>query len=135
MMDYYSNYPAPSYEECKNIIKNELLNSPTINKLIENKTINLNNLVEQAFILSDMIENNEIKHSMTGWQVFGFKTVLSKSLYIVSIKEKKRRIRNKRLLRGLIKSTYLLFINYKDTKEKMYKPNSDFMKEIYSKYS
>ena len=135
MMDYYSNYPAPSYEECKDKLVTELYNSVTIQKLADKQIINVNDIVEQAFVLSDMLDSdNNIKYSLTGWGVMGYSEVLGKAFYIIDELDKKRRKRNKRLIRGLFKSTYLLIKNYNYTKEKIYKPDSNFMKEIYSKY-
>lgn len=136
MMDYYSNFPAPSYDECKKKLITELYNSVTIQEMVEKQLINLNDVVEQAFELTDMLDNKDcIKYSLTGWEVSGYREVLSKVFYIIDEQHKKRKIRNKRLIRGLFKSTYLLIINYKHTKENIYKPDSDFMKEIYSKYN
>ena len=132
MMDYYSSFPAPSYEECKNKLISQLNESNTLRKC---HYININDVVEQAFILTDMLDTKEcIKYSLTGWNVTGYHEVLNKSFYIIDELYKKRKIRNKRLIRGLFKSTYLLIKNYNYTKEKIYKPDSNFMKEIYSKY-
>ena len=136
MMDYYSNFPAPSYEECKHKLVTELYNSVIIQELAEKQIINVYDIVEQAFILSDMLDSdNNIKYSLTGWGVMGYSEVLGKAFYIIDELHKKRKKRNKRLIRGLFKSTYLLIKIHKETKENMYKPDSDFMKEIYSKYS
>ena len=135
MMDYYSSFPAPSYEYCKNDLKNELLNSNTVKDLIERNIINIDEIIEQSFILSDMVDSNTVKGSLTGWRVFGYRDVLNKALYILDELNKKRKIRNKRLIRGLFKSTYLLIKINRESKENMYNPDSDFMKEIYSKYN
>ena len=135
MMDYYSNFPAPSYEECKKKIISELQNSQTINDLVERQIINLEYIVEEAFRLSDMLDtNNNIKYSLTGWGVMGYHDVLKKTFYIIDELHKKRKLRNRILLRGLFKSTYLLIKIHKEIKENMYNPDSIFMKEIYSKY-
>ena len=135
-MDYYSNFPAPSYEECKHKLVTDLYNSDTIQELVEKQIINLNDIVEQAFVLSDMLDNkNSIKYSLTGWNVIGYREVLSKAFYIIDELHKKRKKRNKRLIRGLFKSTFLLIKNLKHTKDKIYEPDSDFMKDIYSKYN
>ena len=89
MMDYYSSFPAPSYEDCKNDLKNELLNSNTIIDLIKRNIINIDEVVEQSFILSDMVDSNIIKGSLTGWRVFGYRDVLNKALLVfVSYSEK-----------------------------------------------
>ena len=133
-MDYYSNYPAPSYEECKNKLISELNNFDTLRQC--HHYININDVVEQAFILTDMLDNNDcIKYSLTGWNVTGYHDILKKSFYIIDELYKKRKIRNKRLIRGLFKSTYILIKTHKESKENIYNPNSDFMKDIYSKYS
>ena len=136
MMDYLSSFPAPSYEDCKNDLKNELLNSNTVKDLIERNIINIDEVVKQSFILSDMLDSKKcIKYSLSGWRTFGYRDVLNKALYILDELHKKRKIRNKRLIRGLFKSTYLLIKINRESKENMYNPDSDFMKEIYSKYN
>ena len=135
MMDYYSNFPAPSYEECKKKLVTELYNSVSVQEMVEKHIINLNDVVEQAFELTDMLDSNDcIKYSLTGWEVCGYREVLSKVFYIIDELHKKRKIRNKRLIRGLFKSTYILIKTHKESKENMYNPDSDFMKDIYSKY-
>ena len=132
-MDYNSNFPAPSYEESKNKLISQL---NEYNTLRLSHYININEVVEQAFILTDMLDtNNNIKYSLTGWNVTGYNDVLKKSFYIIDELYKKRKIRNKRLIRGLFKSTYILIKNHKESKENIYNPNSDFMKDIYCKYS
>ena len=112
MMDYYSNFPAPSYEECKKKLVTDLYNSVTIQELAEKQIINVNDIVEQAFVLSDMLDNkNSIKYSLTGWNVTGYSEVLGKAFYIIDEIHKERKKRNKRLIRGLFKSTFLLIKN------------------------
>ncbi len=135
-MDNYSNYPAPSYEHCKKQIITKIYNLVRIQELVEKQLINLNDIVDQAFVLCDMLDtNNNIKCSLTGWGVMGYNDVFNKSLYIIDDINTKRKIKNKRLFRGLFKSTFLLIKNLKHTKDKMYEPDSDYMKEIYSKYN
>ena len=58
-MDYYSNFPAPSYEECKHKLVTELYNSVTIQELAEKQIINVYDIVEQAFFLSDMLDSKD----------------------------------------------------------------------------
>ena len=91
MLDYYSNFPPPSYEDALNIIKTKYLekinfyhkkNTSLINKEIE--VIIVNNLKEwekecliKSFIDSDVLDNeNKIKYSLSGWNVFGGINVL-----------------------------------------------------------
>ena len=134
MMDYYSSFPAPSLEDCKSQLKKELIKYENVKYLLNNKIVDLDKILETSFELSNMIENKEIKGSYTHWAVFGFRNVFNKSLYICEQIIEKRKLRNKRLIRGLFKSTYILIKTHKESKEKMYNPDSDFMKEIYSKY-
>jgi len=91
MLDYYSNFPPPLYEDALNIIKTKYLekfnsyhkeNTELINEKF--KIIIMNNLKEweseclmKSFIDSDVLDDdNKIKFSLTGWMVFGCSNVL-----------------------------------------------------------
>ena len=137
MMDYYSNFTnsmAPSITDCKKEVKDYYTkNNKYILKYINEEK--LKNIINDVFINNDLIQNNVVDCSLTGWNVYGkdkiLQNVSTKILFYLLEKKKKF----KRTIRGLLKSSYLLIKCYKQSKEKMYEPNSDFMKEIYSKYN
>ena len=120
-MDYYSQFPAPPLDECKNQIKQ-------IFCFKYGKDSNyVDNLISDAFIHANILdENNEVKYSLPGWNVFGKKDVV-KSLEILNI-QRKEKIRRKII--GVLKCSYLLLSLYKKTLERLYHPNSDYVNEI-----
>lgn len=84
MMDYYSNFPPPTKEkgakECKDVM---------IKKYPDLENLDLDNIIKNAFITGDVIEDNEegsIKYSLTGWTVFGKKTVIEESFKFINNK-------------------------------------------------
>ncbi len=121
---------------CKNRIGIKLSESKLICNLVENDIINLDNLINESFILAKIIDNNNnIICSLNNWDLYGHFNVMKKINQLIYWIYYNRKIKNKRKFKGIIKCTYLLIKHYKDSKEKMYHPDSDFMKEIYSKYN
>ena len=109
MMDYYSNYDPPLYEEALEIIEKRYLDNIVLyhknfdlfaNNL--NMEIVINNNLEEwrkdclkvAFEKTNILdENNYIKYSLTGWCMFGINDIIkeliknSESFYIKKIWE------------------------------------------------
>ena len=103
MMDYYSQFPAPSYEECKK----ETIAVVRLNYNQNEKE--LDNLVTEAFMDSKVLEfdenrNPKIKYSFSGWHVFGKKDVITSCDKIV---KRKRQEKLNRMIRGPLRPTYL----------------------------
>ena len=126
MMDYYSEFPAPSYEECKKETK------AFVNSKYNQNEKELDNLVTEAFIDSKVLEfdenrNPKIKYSFSGWHVFGKKDVITSCDKIV---KRKRKEKLKRKIRGLLRTSYLLIKAHKQTMEKLYHPDSVFVNTV-----
>ena len=129
MMDYYSQFPAPDYDQCKKEV---------ITALCQNgyrkpeDSEELNTLLTEAFIDSNVLENSssdssKIKYSFTGWSVFGKKDVITS---FTKITERKRKQHQKRKIRGLLRTSYLLIKAHKQTMEKLYHPDSVFVNTV-----
>ena len=129
MMDYYSQFPAPDYDQCKKEV---------ITALCQNgyrkpeDSEELNTLLTEAFIDSNVLENSssdipKVKYSFTGWCVFGKKDVITS---FTKITERKRKEKLKRKIRGLLRTSYLLIKAHKQTMEKLYHPDSVFVNTV-----
>ena len=129
-MDYYSQFPAPPYEECKR-------QAITVARLkYKNWAWNPNNeeldaLVTEAFIdskvLDPEIKTPHIKYSYSGWCVFGKNDVITSC---DKIAERKRKQKMRRKIRGLLRTSYLLIKAHKQTMEKLYHPDSVFVNTV-----
>lgn len=129
MMDYYSQFPAPPYEECK---KETITYTALKYKDFEMDDKELNTLVTEAFMDSGVLEfpndpNPKIKYSFSGWHVFGKKDVITSCDKIF---ERKRKEKFRRKIRGLLRTSYLLIKAHKQTMEKLYHPDSVFVNTI-----
>ena len=125
MMDYYSNFPPPNLDTAKQEIieKGKLQMFDWSN----DKQENVYKLVSEAFIHSNVIdENNEIKFSFSGWNTFGKNDVME-SIDVI-LKRRKDKLRRK--IRGLMRSTYLLIRIHNASIEKLYHPDSQFVKNV-----
>lgn len=130
MMDYYSQYPAPSIEQCRLEIKS------TINKSIHQISsvggklgeYDVDELISQAFTDSKVLDKNgDIKYSLSGWYVFGKADVLRS---VESILEKRRKDKLRRKVRGLLRSSFVLISAYNNTVERLYHPDSEFVSHV-----
>ena len=131
MMDYYSQFPAPPYEECKRqaiTVARLKYKSWAWNQNDEE----LNALVTEAFMESGVLEfnndpNPKIKFSYSGWCVFGKNDVITSCDKII-IRKKKEKMR--RMIRGLLRTSYLLIKAHNQTMEKLYHPDSVFVNTV-----
>jgi len=129
MMDYYSEFPAPDYDQCKKEVIAALCQNDYIKP---EDSEELNTLLTEAFIDSNVLENSssdipKIKYSFTGWCVFGKKDVITS---FTKISERKRKGKLKRKIRGLLRTSYLLIKAHKQTIEKLYHPDSVFVNTV-----
>lgn len=126
MMDYYSQYPAPNLEAAKR----EVIATGKVKDYSWSWTEQeyLNQLISEAFELSGVLDDdNEIKFSFSGWHTFGKNDVLE-SIDKILIERKKLKLRRK--FKGLVRTTYLLIKLHKETIEKMYHPNSQYVNTV-----
>ena len=130
MMDYYSQFPAPPYEECKR-------QAITVARLkYKDWAWNPNDeeldaLVTEAFmeskVLDPEISSPKIKYSYSGWCVFGKNDVITSC---DKIAQRKRKEKIKRKIRGILRTSYLLIKSHKQTMEKLYHPDSVFVNTV-----
>ena len=132
MLDYYSEYEGPTYENAKSVIRSrfqkcevekdtkQFLQAIKTNSSLENE------LIEDAFNSLDMIKNGKVIYSYSGWCVFGIRDIfehLSKSITY-------RRLKIIRKFKGVFKSLVILNSIYKSTLEKLYKPDSPYVNNV-----
>ena len=133
MMDYYSQYPAPSIEQCKFQVKSLMSYSfkgddkcSTMVRELSNDDVD--ELISQAFIDSDILDDNgDVKFSLSGWSVFGKRDVIDSMRKII---EKRRKDKLRRKVRGLLISSFVLISAYNNTVERLYHPDSEFVSHV-----
>ena len=155
-MDCYSNYPAPTIEDCKKQIRNIIYKGDniTLNKntigikgdileaivttpILIYKVYNpkdIDNIISKAFEKSKIINETgeDIKYSLSGWSTFGIADVLQSVAEIIYEKNQ-RRIQIRRQLRGILRITYLFQKWNKQVIEKILHPDSIYVTEILKK--
>ena len=134
-MDYYSNFPAPDLQVASEEVKQEVNHLYKTNKNVYFHRISneeINSIIQQAFIQSNHLNEEHtsiVKCSYTGWYYFGKQDIITLTINkIDDILAKKKQ--KQRLLRGIFKSTYLLIKANKDSIEKIYHPDSIYVKNI-----
>lgn len=133
MMDYYSQYPAPSIEQCqleiKNLIKNGFKgNAPCTKMLRELDDVGVDELISEAFIHSGILdENDNVKFSLSGWMVWGQADIVD-SMGEILWARRKDKLRRK--VRGLLRSSFALISAYNNTVERLYHPDSEFVSHV-----
>ena len=134
-MDYYSDFPAPDLKVASEEVKRHVNHLYKKNKndyfhRISNEEIN--SIIQQAFIQSNHLNEEHtsiVKCSYTGWYHYGKQDIITLTINkIDDILAKKKQ--KQRLLRGILKTTYLLIKANKDTIEKIYHPDSIYVKNI-----
>lgn len=135
MMDYYSNFPAPDLQVAREEVKQEVNHLYKTNKNDYFHRISdeeINSIIQQAFIQSNHLNvehTSIVKFSYTGWYHFGkpdIITLTTNKIDDILLKKKQ----NQRLLRGIFKTTYLLIKANKDSIERIYHPDSIYVKNI-----
>ena len=135
MMDYYSNSPAPDLQVASEEVKQEVNHLYKTNKNDYFHRISdeeINSIIQQAFIQSNHLNEEHtilVNCSYTGWYHLGKQDIIRLTINkIDDILAKKKQ--KQRLLRGIFKSTYLLIKANKDSIEKIYHPDSIYVKNI-----
>lgn len=126
MLDYYSSMPSPGLISEKTEIKNAYKRqNPTIDLYVppevQSKVIN-------ELFAPHLNDKGVIKYSYTGYFAGGVRREID---YFYNAKmeiEKKKKIRRK--LSALFKTVYITNKWHKESKERMYHPDSLFVKEI-----
>lgn len=132
MLDYYSEYEGPTFEDAKTVIRSRFqkcevdkytkrfLQNIKTNSLLENE------LIEDAFDSLNMFVNGKAKYSYSGWCIFGIPDIfthLSKSITLY-------RLKIIRKFKGIFKTLIILNSMYKSTLEKLYKPDSYYVNNV-----
>ena len=130
MLDYYDQFPAPDIARAKIDIRRRI--NIYVDDVIKTSDFiteeECTKIIDTAF--DKHISNDIIKHSYTGWCVFGEPEVKSEVLIRIDllIKTKKRR-----KLRGLLRTTYLLIKAHRQTIEKLYDPDNEYVQNVLKK--
>ena len=126
MLDYYSSLPPPGLISEKTEIKNNYKKKePTIDLYVSSEV--------QSEILNEIFEphlNKEgnIKYSYTGYFAGGVRREIEYYFNQRLNIEKKKKI--KRKIKALFMTSYFVIKWHRESKEKMYHPDSLFVKEI-----
>ena len=126
MLDYYSSMPPPSVIGEKMCIK----------RIYRKKRNNINTYIsedEENNILNKIFEphlnpDGIIKYSYTGW--FAGEARREVEYYYTHEMNRVIKIKIRRKIKALFMSVYLSIKWYKEAKERMYHPDSDFVKNI-----
>ena len=126
MLDYYSSMPPPSVISEKICIKRIYKkNRKNINKYIsENEENNILNKLFESHLNNDGI----IKYSYTGW--FAGNARREVEYYYTHEMDRLIKIKIRRKIKALFMTVYVSIKWYKEAKERMYHPDSDFVKNI-----
>lgn len=126
MLDWYSSLPPPGLISEKTEIKNTYKRqNPTIDLYVPPDV--QNEIINELFI-PHLNNKGVIKYSYTGYYAGGVRREIDYYYNERLTIEKKKKIRRK--LSALFKTVYITNKWYKETKEKMYHPDSLFVKEI-----
>ena len=130
MLDYYDQFPPPDIARAKIDIRRRI--NIYVDDVIKTGDFiteeECTKIIDTAF--DKHISNDIIKHSYTGWCVFGEPEVKRDVLMYIGllIKTKKRR-----KLRGLLRASYFLLKAHRQTVEKLYAPNSEYVQTVLKK--
>ena len=89
----------------------------------------------EALIHSNVLDNSssedpKIKYSFTGWHSFGMNDVITSCNMIIERRERERKQRLKRKIRGILRASYLLIKAHNHTLEKLYHPDSVYVNTV-----
>jgi len=130
MLDFYDQFPAPDIARAKKDIRRRI--NIYVDDVIKTGDFiteeECTKIIDTAF--DKHITNDVIKYSYTGWSVFGEPEVKRDVLMCIGllIKTKKRR-----KLRGLLRASYFLIKAHRQSMEKLYDPNSEYVQNVLKK--
>jgi len=126
-VQYYSDHPPRQMNSAKKDIENYLYRFS--NKLAEKSNFiteqECNDIINRIFI--KYIRDDLLIYTWTGWYALGQKAVKKEIIYEICELIK---IKRRRKVRGLLRTAYFLMKCYKKTKEKLYHPDSDYVRTI-----
>lgn len=126
MFNYYSSLPPPGLISEKTEIKNSYKKqNPTIDLYVP---IDIQNDIINELFVSHLNDKGIIKYSYTGYFAGGVRREIEYYYEQRLIIEKNKKI--KRKIKALFMTTYFLIKWHKETKEKMYHPDSLFVKNV-----
>ena len=130
MLDYYSSLPPPSIISEKVCIKRVYKEKNKHKKLKIDKLVNdyEQNCILDELLIPHLNEQGNIKYSYTGWFAGAHRREVEYYFNIKIDKLRKKKIILK--IRVIFKIVYLLHKWHKETKEKMYHPDSEYVKNI-----
>ncbi len=128
MLDYYSSMPPPGLISEKTEIKNNFKRkNPNIDLYVSPEV--QNNIISELF-QPHLNDKGNIKYSYTGYFAGSVRREIE-YYYNEKINIEKKKF-SRRKLTALFKTTYIIIKWYKESKERMYHPDSLFVKEILS---
>ena len=126
-VQYHSDHLPPKMNSAKKDIENYLYRfskklSEKSNFITEQEC---NDIINRIFI--KYIRDDLLIYTWTGWYALGQKAVKNEIIYEICELIK---IKRRRKVRGLFITAYFLMKCYKKTKEKLYHPDSDYVRTI-----
>ena len=126
-VQYHSDHLPPKMNSAKKDIENYLYRfskklSEKSNFITEQEC---NDIINRIFI--KYIPDDLLIYTWTGWYALGQKAVKKEIIYEICELIK---IKRRRKVRGLFITAYFLMKCYKKTKEKLYHPDSDYVRTI-----
>ena len=126
-VQYYSSHSAPQISNAKKEIENYLYRFSS--KLAEKSNFiteqECNDIINRIFI--KYIRDDLLIYTWTGWYAIGQNAVKKEIIYEICEFIK---IKCRRKVRGLLRALYFLMKCYRKTKEKLYHPDSDYVRNI-----
>lgn len=130
MLDYYDQFPAPAIAQAKKDIRRRIDAfiidlSKKSNFITEEECSKIIDIAFEKHVNGDII-----KYSYSGWAVYG-----EKEVQVDTIKEIRAFIktRKRRKLRGFLRTSYFLLKAYRQTIEKLYAPDSNYVQTVLKK--
>ena len=128
MLNAYGDYPPSTLENAKKIIK-ESLNHNLTRYTSDN---DLDKIIYAAFVSNNLINetNNCITCSYTGWSVHGRAVITDFVIAKLKSNNILRRQKLKRMLVGVLKSTYYLIKARNQSSRTIYHPDSIYVNTV-----
>jgi hypothetical protein len=127
MLHNYSTLQSPSINNIKKevhyYIDNFCNKLSNYSKFITEK--DCNNIIDT--VLKKYIKDDNVIYTWTGWYAMGEEIV--KHEIVKSICELIK-IKQRRKIRGFLRSSYFLMKAYRASKEKLYAPDSDYVRDV-----
>jgi|TARA_Y100000992_G_scaffold117728_1_gene77196 hypothetical protein len=133
-MNFYPWYAAPNYDICVTEIILEFISSSSKEYFWCRKHYNFKQIekfIEEAFIEKDALietsDNKKVKYNFMEWYSYGRIEMCQYLFEKIKIRKREKR---KRMLKGILRTLYILIKLHKNTIEKLYHPNSVYVNTV-----